>query len=363
MGRSEIEDLLATVERSANYLANRVSKSCKIEFDDAKQELMIAAFQAYKTYDASQAKFTTYSVWRMKKTALTLINSRMHDHVDRNTLTETELESPDSENSLLEGLLVDSASDPYYSVLDRIDEEIKSRASKAELDEVEELLRQLSETTGFAYARQSYEIFRKMRYCEVLRDGKYFPISVTEIAAEMGMLVQRVSTLFAHNIVPLGTPKGRARIREQIATAAETARRKQEATMAQAKKSSKVTKQEDTKAGRKPKAGGLQEKIAYLEKVAVAKGKTRSEAVKIIMEKYPEMTINYARTVVYSGMKNSDWPATERKAPAPKAKKTEKATPTTKKSAPKTEAKPDKVPKAKATKAAAAPADDDDFDF
>lgn len=152
-----------------------------------------------------------------------------------------------------------------------------------------------------------------------------------------------------------------------------------EAIMAKVEKAGKKVEKVAEKqiAGRKPKAGGLQDKVTFLEKAAVLKGKTRSEAVQMLQEKYPEMTLNYARTVVYSSMKDFEWTKAERKAPPVKAKKAEKAAEkVVDKKATKTSAKPAAKPapaaKAPATKAKAekpakakpaASEEDDDFDF
>ena len=127
-----------------------------------------------------------------------------------------------------------------------------------------------------------------------------------------------------------------------------------------AKKSNAVVA---TGKGRSPRKGGLHDKMAWVDAQFCSKGKTRPEAVQGLLKKYPEMSENYARTIVYSQMNEYTFvPARERKAaskkkaaPASASKKTTSESNSKDKAA----SKKSKSSK-KSTKSA--PADDDDFD-
>jgi hypothetical protein len=68
--------------------------------------------------------------------------------------------------------------------------------------------------------------------------------------------------------------------------------------MAKEKKETKVA----AKKGRAPVKNGLHDKVEFVR--AHCKGQTRGEAVAALQKKWPDMSINYARTLVYSYMKD-----------------------------------------------------------
>ncbi len=72
-------------------------------------------------------------------------------------------------------------------------------------------------------------------------------------------------------------------------------------------KKKRVAPEAEVTRGRKPTKGGLQDKIAWVERMFVDKGKTRPKAIEGLLEKYPDMTKNYAKTLVYSYMQDQDW--------------------------------------------------------
>lgn len=370
--KPSFDELVPTIERSVNYLANRVSKRCKIEFDDAKQELLISAYKAYQSYDASKAKFTTYSVWRMTNAAKTLINERMNAQIDLNTVREADLGSDANGDMIsIDSIAVDERPNPEEAVLRQLIDQAETTSAKQKLDELESLLYRLQNALPYAKNKHAYALFRILRYEEITRaDGKAVPVTISEAARRVGIVVQRASTIFTTIIAKLGTPEGKTSIVDQIETA-EASLQNKESNMAAKKEVEKKGKgkavvAEKKAAGRTPKAGGLREKIDWLEKNFVQKGKTRSEAVAALQAKYPDMSINYARTVVYSSMKDSNWTPSERKAPAKKTAAKEAAPAKKEAKAP---AKPEKKAPAKPAKKAAKveeefdDEDEDDFDL
>jgi RNA polymerase sigma factor (sigma-70 family) len=329
--KPDFEMCLAEVEKTTYYFAHSISKKCKIEFDDAKQELMIAAWRAYQTYDCSKAKFSTYAVWRMKNVAKSLINRTMQNLVHLNTSRESDLNLFDKngEQISLDEIVIDERIDVENQIVTAFVGEREKNDATVKLNEIEDLLFQLFSVYPLMKYKHAYDLFRMLRYTERRReDGRILPLTISEASREMGIVVQRMSTIFRDVITPLGTAQGRAGIREQIIIA----NMRKENTMAKAKKSKVVKKEVATEsAGRPARKGGMREKIDWAEKMFVVKGKSRSDAVAGLVEKYPDMSLNYARTLVYSYMKESDWPATEKKAPSKK--------PAAKKAAPKKEEK------------------------
>lgn len=371
--KPSFDELVPTIERSVNFLANRVSKRCKIEFDDAKQELLISAFKAYQSYDASKAKFTTYSVWRMTRAAKTLINDRMKALIDLRTIREADLGHTDDGDMIsIDSIAVDERPNPEEAMLHRLVEQAESDEAKKKLDEIEALLDRLQAAIPHMKNKHAYALFRILRYEETVRaDGKMVPVTISEAARRVDIVVQRASTIFTQIIAPLGTVEGTASIVKQIEMAEANPKTNKEKSMA-AKVAEKQGKKEvvvEKKAGRTPKAGGLREKIDWLDKTFVQKGKTRSEAVAALQVKYPDMSINYARTVVYSSMKEYDWTASERKAPPKKVAKApvKAAAPVKGAKAPAGKVATKVAPAAKAVVKKSKPApvadDDDDEDF
>ena len=88
------------------------------------------------------------------------------------------------------------------------------------------------------------------------------------------------------------------------------------ATKKQAVKSKAKTKAPVQRASKK---GGLVEKRHFVIDNFVTKGLTRPEAVAGLQKKYPDMSVNYARTIVYSQLKDEKWKEAPRQAPVKKA--------------------------------------------
>lgn len=132
-----------------------------------------------------------------------------------------------------------------------------------------------------------------------------------------------------------------------------------------AKKSSKKTTEEPKAKGRPSIKNGLQDKMDWVDRMYVAKGKTRPEAIEGLLEKYPDITENYAKTIVYSYMKDDyEWPSargkgTKKKATSSTTKKKTTST-TKKKSTAGTTAKKKTAP-VKKKRAVKVEEEDDDF--
>jgi RNA polymerase sigma factor (sigma-70 family) len=351
--KPDFETCLADIEKTTYFFAHNISKKCKIEFDDAKQELMIAAWRAYQTYDCSKAKFSTYAVWRMKNVAKSLINRTMQNLVHLNTAREADLNLFDKNGDQisLDDIVIDERIDIENQVVSAFVDERERKDATAKLNEIEDLLFQLFSVYPLMKYKHAYDLFRMLRYTEKRReDGRILPLTISEASREMGIVVQRMSTIFKEVIAPLGTAQGRAGIREQISIA----NMRKENTMAKAKKSKATIKKDSESSGRPARKGGMREKIDWAEKMFVAKGKSRSDAVAGLVEKYPDMSLNYARTLVYSYMKESNWPETERKAltkmPAAKKAAPKKEEKVSKKSAPTKKKAVEKKPVAKKAK-------------
>jgi hypothetical protein len=112
---------------------------------------------------------------------------------------------------------------------------------------------------------------------------------------------------------------------------------------------------EKARKGRKPTKGGMQDKIAWIVSNFVEKGKSRSEALHALIKKYPDLSANYLRNVIYKKMEDVSWAGVSKKA----AKKGAKKASNTTKKAPVKKAPPKKKP---AKKPAADLDDDDDYE-
>lgn len=82
-----------------------------------------------------------------------------------------------------------------------------------------------------------------------------------------------------------------------------------------------VAKEKTNGKGRTPRKGGLHDKIAWVNAQFCAKGKTRPEAAQGLLKKYPDMSENYARTIVYSQMSEYTFVAARGKGKAATSKK------------------------------------------
>jgi RNA polymerase sigma factor (sigma-70 family) len=279
--KKTLEEYLKETEKVIGYFASQASRKAGIDFDDARQEMLIQAWKAYETYDPAIAKFTTYAGWRMKNRIKSLIKRNIqHGPV---ILIEDD------------GLVADSKTSATEAYERKADSEDREHA----LIEIEEIL----ERTRALKATRENELA-----CQVLkglRDGK----SLSAISKETNVQLPRLSTLFTHRIKTLGTVEARKCIVRQIEEIETKSRKAKEKGMAD--KNKKVAKKA---AERQTKKGGMNDKIEYVRLNFSAKGKSRSEAIAGLQAKYPEMSSNYAKTLVYGKMKDEKFAKSERKA-------------------------------------------------
>ncbi len=375
----------------ARYIHQKTGN--KVPFEDARQEMLISAWKSYQSYDPSVYKFTTYAVHRMMNTAKTILDNfyKRPDALDLSIDVHMNSCEDDDEISYIDNI-ADDRPNPLESLIQQADYAEETRPLKGIelLDEIEKILVKFAEyeksrkKKNLAGDTHALTIFRKLRYEHKRRpDCKEVPKTCTDVAKEMGLVVQRVSSIYTTRIAILGNSVLRKRIIALQATG-------QEVDMAKAK--TKVV-EAAAKVGRKPTKDGLQSKIDWLDREFCKKGKSRAQAIEALTTKYPDISPNYAKTLVYNKMPPSqgfEWaegtrgrkateekatkgtkkPAGKTKAEAAPAKSTKKKdAPATKpKAAKKAAAEPEEeeaAPKASKPKAGkkGAKSPDDDWDF
>jgi len=285
--KKSLEEYLKEMNSVIRYFASQASRKAGLDFDDAEQEMLIQAWKAYETYDPEIAKFTTYAGWRMKNRIKSLIKRNIQHG-------PTILIEDDS-------LVADGRASATRESERKADSEDREQA----LNEIEEIL----ERTRIIKATRENELA-----CKVLvglRAGK----SLSAISKAEQVQLPRLSTVFTHRIKNLGTSESRKCIVRQIEEIETKSRKAKEKGMAE--KNKKAVK----KAERQTKKGGMNDKIEYVRLNFVAKGKSRSEAIAGLQVKYPEMSANYAKTLVYGKMQDEKFAKSERKAAAKKPAK------------------------------------------
>ena len=310
--KKALEEYLAEIDKTLGYFAKEASRKTGLDIDDARQEMLIQAWKAYETYDPNIAKFTTYAGWRMKQ--------RIKSLIKKSFLHSTPLLIQDMANANLQ--------DPTASATVELEERMDSRDRERELDEIEEILERIHNLRGSNHKPSELA-------CKVfagLREGK----SLSAISREEQVQLPRLSTVFTRRVKKLGTREFRGRIVRQIEEIeTKSAKARKEKGMAKEKKAERATRK-----------GGMTDKIEYVRTNFVAKGKSRSEAIAGLRTKYPDMSANYAKTLVYGKMQGEKFAKSERKPRASKSAKKGKL-----------------LPKKTAKKPAAAKPKDENFDF
>lgn len=361
------------IERSINYIACTITSPQSMYFDDVKQELLIASWQSYQTYDPEKAEFSTYAVHRMKKLAINL-RRRLEN---RKYLT---IKYSHSKKLLRFPLVLYEDANTFG---------VSMKHNQLEEEQEEEQTKKLEEREIRVFIRNiSIVLRRNYHYNEQFRKANYIfsqfilGVSLSECARRLNVSVTWLSRIFQGLIIPVArlvASKG-VDIEDSVVYNAVRILKPKEENMAKKikKKSRKLADAQKRhlkkkpvkaqKAARPEKGGkrvvskdGLVAKIKFLEVNFVNKGRTRSDAVKGLTERYPDMSINYARTIVYSQMKEYDWAASE-----PKAKKkksiSKKAAPTKSKKAA-VSSKKNKPTKGGKSKKKKIEEDDDDFAY
>lgn len=225
-------------------------------------------------------------------------------------------------------------------VVERVIEEIQHEPSAEECffeqfekllcqdraNRIQFLLKEAAEKLGGVMRQRAYELFVLLRNeVKLDRKNRMVPVERADAMRIMEKSNSYGNRLWKDHIEPLGTKEGRSRIVQQIKQAATKQKFKAIGgeRMAAKKKSAKAskTKSKESK-GRTPRKGGLHDKIDWVDAQFAEKGKTRPEAVEGLLTKYPEMSENYARTIVYSQMREYTFtPARRKSAAKPAAKK------------------------------------------
>lgn len=387
-----LERDIQSINKSTKFVARYLAGITKMDADDAYQEMLIEACKAHKNFDSAlNVKFSTYAVKCMKNKAKSIITKTMRSEdvaVRNDFVIDDRTFNDDGEEIDPITMLSDTRSEPSAMLLPTAEDDERAAVNEV-LDEVESVLELAVEVNRLRNVKRSIEqhaltIFRKLRYETITRhDGLVVAKTVTKVAQEMGIVVQRVASIFAQKIKILGTEQVRESTREQLEALKAQAKIDQEvASMAKSEKKAvkkpvaKKSKAEET-VGRQPRAGGQHDKVEWVRKNFVEKGKTRGAAIEGLVAKYPQMSVNYAKTIIYTHMREENWAATERKAPTktaekPAAKKVATKKPATAKKATKTTepakkaSKPKKVEKVEDQSEDAADdsaEDDDEFDL
>jgi RNA polymerase sigma factor (sigma-70 family) len=281
--KRSLQEYIKEMNNVIGYFADQASRKAGLDFDDAKQEMLIQAWKAYETYDPEIAKFTTYAGWRMKNRIKSLIKR----NIQRGPVILIEDDS----------LVADSKTSATQDVERQVDREDREQT----LNEIEEILERIHNIQNSRPSELACKVF------EGLRLGK----SLSAISREEDVQLPRLSTVFTRRVRKLGTPEFRCRIVKQI----------EEIETRKEKDMTKNTKGSTKKAERQTKKGGMNDKIEFVQANFVAKGKSRSEAIAGLQVKFPEMSSNYTKTLVYGKMKDEKFAKSERKTPAKKMAK------------------------------------------
>ena len=188
-----------TFNSAISYLANRLSEKCSIDFDEAKQEMLIEAWKSYKSYDPNVSKFVTYSVGRMKKRSLTILHSlnKRQSPLHLDATIEAKMEK------------TPSVEDDFFKKEDL-------RTAKSRLDEIQFLLKQASDKVGGSYV-SVYELFVMFRNeMRVDIHGRLARLTLTDACNRLGLDRSGMSRCWKEKVVILATVSGRTSIVKQI---------------------------------------------------------------------------------------------------------------------------------------------------
>jgi RNA polymerase sigma factor (sigma-70 family) len=73
---------LHKVEKSITYFSFKLASQSSMEFDDAKQEMLLAVWQSSKKFDPAKGAFTTFAVRRMRNRMKTLLDKYINSYND-----------------------------------------------------------------------------------------------------------------------------------------------------------------------------------------------------------------------------------------------------------------------------------------
>lgn len=188
-----------TFSSAISYLANNLSQKCSLDFDEAKQEMLIEAWKSYKSYDPNISKFVTYSVRRMKKRSITLLHSL------------NKRQSPLHIDEAIEAKMVNSP-----SAEDEFFKEEDFKISRSRLDEIQFLLKQASNKIGGAYT-SVYELFVMLRNeTKIDIHGRLAPVTLTDACNVLELNRGWMSRCWKEKVVILATVSGKNSIVKQI---------------------------------------------------------------------------------------------------------------------------------------------------
>lgn len=73
----EFKNVVNILSKNINYYASSVSKNSGMEFEDAKQEILLRMFKASKKYDEKICKVNTYFITVIKRECMRLIKKNI----------------------------------------------------------------------------------------------------------------------------------------------------------------------------------------------------------------------------------------------------------------------------------------------
>lgn len=267
------EKLIPEIEGTLKHYARDVSRKSTIEYDDALQELMIAAWKSSQTFNKNKGSFNTYATWRIDRRHKTLITrdneKQVYEDKEGNVIYYN-FSSIHSEDGDIE--IVDTRGEPEASFIRSEEQEKNSEIANRKLDEVETALEMTASSTAKKIDQYALHIFKHLRKEKQREDGLFIAKTFSDIAKKLDISPQRVSYIFNKKIRSVGIIMIKS---------------------TEEKKDIKVT--------------GLRAKIEWIDEVAVKNDKSKSEAVQMLLAKYPEMSDNYAKTIIYTYMKDYHW--------------------------------------------------------
>lgn len=143
---------IAEIDGAINQMASRLTKSSSLEFEDSKQEMLIAVWRAYKRFDSKKASFFTFAYTSMRNKSTSIVT--------RERERSTALSNVKNARGMGEDILF--LKDPA-----NFEEELVEKLSKEEkdkiLDNIQDAFFQLMKIAPLSYARIAYYIVQGMR--------------------------------------------------------------------------------------------------------------------------------------------------------------------------------------------------------
>jgi len=82
----DYENIVKMLEKNINYYASYVFRNSGMEFDDAKQEILLRMYKAFTNYNEKKSKYNTYFITVIKNECIRLIKETIKENKKKNKL-------------------------------------------------------------------------------------------------------------------------------------------------------------------------------------------------------------------------------------------------------------------------------------